>query len=798
LGFIGAALVVMASACGDYGPVTLMAADAGDLSNLRVRGVGEACGDAARCRDGLVCNAGTCAPGRATDENQPCTISAECKDGLYCGAKRVCTRAGSSTAGTTCGSDADCASGLRCNVVGFSAECQLDTGGKDVGAACTKAADCFAGLLCTNKTCTAPAPATGSLPLASVSWNGADCTDEAGATKAYFRVPRGTDDGDFFRLPFPNDARRKNGRPDLSGFPTPGAEVLGYDLLDRWARYVEATADGFTAYPTMIVRFSGALDTGSVQTQGAVKLMDLTGVREVAVQWSYGTARSKYVCANALTARPIAGAPLEPGHTYALLVTNAIKANGGANVEVAADFKAVVGGADPGAPLSAAWTAYAPLRAWAASKSFDLGTLLTASVFTVGKHRDLAKGIADQVTAAPAPAVASWVKCGSAPSPCPDAAGDRACGTGDPAFDELHALVTLPVWQKGKAPYLAPEDGGDVAVDGAGKPVQQGTEQVCMSLTIPKGAAMPASGWPVAIWSHATGGSFRSAITDGVAKRLASADGGAASIAVLSIDGVAHGTRRGGSQATPASLWNATSNPQATRGRALQAASDVAALVRLASQLDVPANASPTGAAFKLGPVMTLGHDQGATATSLAAPYVATKGVALAGVSASFSDALRSKKQPVDFFDVAPVVLGETTLTPFHPALTILQNAIDPGDPLDHAGGVASQGKHVFVIYSQNDTFSTRPMQLAYTLPAGLGVANPPGSVGSPEDIGSPVLAVPAGGNVFNATTTAIVRQYAAPSYEGHTIVFRDADAIKDLDRFATDVALAKIPKVGR
>ena len=799
---LGCLAVSLVPGCGDYGTVTLASQDAGDLNDIRARGVGEACGDTVRCRTGLACKDAKCAPARALDSGAACLISAECKEGLYCNSTRVCAPSGHAALGETCASEAECGGGARCNAVGLSAECQPE-GAADVGVACKVASDCFGGLVCAASLCAAPPATTGAPPVAVSAFAGVTCVDEAGPVRAYFRVPRGSDDGDFFRLPFPNDVRRKGGKLDLSGFPTPGTDVLGYDLVDRWARYVEESANGFSAYPTVIMRFSGQPDFATLKQAGVVRMIDVTAGagKDVGFGWSATSAKTKYVCANSISARPAAGQPLLQGHTYALLVTSGAKAPGNVPIEAAADLKALLGTTDPGPPLSQAWNAYASFRTWAAGANVDASTIVNAAVFTVGKHVDLVGKLATAVAAAPAPTVTSWVKCGVAPSPCPQAEGVRACGVPNAAFDELHALVTLPSWQQGTAPYRTPAEGGDLALDGAGNPMTQGSSQICLSLTVPKSGSMPATGWPLAIYAHATGGSFRSHIADGVAARLAAADSGAASVAVLGIDQIDHGTRRGGTTARPEALFFVSSNPRAMRGNTLQAAADVLGLAKLASTFALDATASPTGAPIKFGNVVLIGHGQGATAMALAAPLTTAKGLVLGGIGASFAETVVLKRSPVDFAAVAPAVLGEVTLSADHPVLGMFQNALDPVDPLDHAARMVvapvTTAKHTFVVYGRGDSFTPGVTQVAYTSSASLAVAAPPPNVSTPDDIGSPILPVPAGGNA-GASITAIVRQYERGSTDGHLVMLVSPDATIDVDRFVADVVRGKVPTVGR
>ncbi len=766
------------------------------------RGVGQKCDDGGKCRPGLACNAGVCEPGRSLAEGAACVISAECKDGLFCGPGGKCAKAGPGGQGDTCSSDADCKSGFRCGLAGFATECQAEGKG-DVGGKCASSKDCFGGLLCAEGVCAPPPPGATVPPLAIPKFKGVVCDTESGPVAAHFRVPRGTGDGDFFRLPFPNDVRRKNGKLDLAGFPTPGADLLGYDLVDRWARFLEETGNGWSVYPTITFRFSGEIDFDSLKAAGAARFVDVTANEggDLGYSWAASTGRTAYVCPNNVGFRPPDGAPLEGGHTYAVLMTNAVKAKGGGAVQAPADLTALVGAADPGGDLSAAYAAYAPLRTWAASKSFALGTLVNAAVFTVGKHDDIGKKLAPAVAAAPLATASSWVNCAAAPSPCAQATDTRACpATPSALFDELHALVTLPQFQKGNLPFMEPADGGDLVLDAGGQPVPQGTIQVCMALTVPKGT-MPAAGWPLVVYAHGTGGSFRSHIEEGVAARL-SVD--PTKIAVLGIDQVGHGTRRGASTAKPENVFFNFPNPAAARGNVLQGAADQIALARFAKSISLVGAASPTGADVKVDRIAFWGHSQGATHGAIAMPY--TQGVAgalLSGNGASLLDSLLTKKSPVNLAALAPLVLSEApgNIGKTHPALAMFQNAIDPADPLAHAAAIIGTGpvaKHVFMPYGQGDTYSTPSTQLAYLAAAGLGVAQHPASVTTPDDLGKAPQAIPYGGNAAGGLT-AVARQYAPSGFDGHFVVFKDADAKVNADRFLVDVFVTGAsPKIGR
>jgi hypothetical protein len=463
--------------------------------------------------------------------------------------------------------------------------------------------------------------------------------------------------------------------------------------------------------------------------------------------------------------------------------------------------------------LTAQWPKYQPLRDWASSASFDLTTILDATVFTVGHASAVGPKMATAIAAAGVPTATGWINCANAPSPCPQATGDRACpATPDPSFDELHALITLPIYQQGTEPYSNPPD-GDFMLAADGTPQMVRSEQVCMALTVPKGVAMPAGGWPLVVYAHGTGGSFRSHVTEGVAKRLASVDNGAGGIvnlAVLGIDQVETGTRRGASTDSPDNLFYNFANPGAARGNPLQGAADQLSLFAYVAGLDLPAATSPTMAEIKAGPIAFWGHSQGATEGGIALPYATgVKGAVLSGEGASLIDALLSKKNPVDISADVPVALEEdpANVTIYHPVLALFQNDLDLVDPLNHAALLvtspiaAANQKHVFQPYGQGDTYAPPPTEQVFAIAAQLGQASPP--TGVADDIfggGSP-LPVPAGGNamVDGVPITAIVRQYASDgTYDGHFVSFFNPQAESDVDHFLADALGGKTPQVGR
>jgi hypothetical protein len=766
--------------------------------------VGTACSDSSTCRTGLECTGGSCQPCHCGTGGTTCVISDECASGFYCGPDNTCAPGGSGAAGTGCASDADCASGLRCDLEGFSGLCEPE-GTTDVGGACGTSADCYGGLTCVTGTCEQLAP--GSPPYGLASWQGETCVDATGATQAYFRVPRGSNDGDFYRLPFPNDVRRINGKISLTGHPTPGSALLGYDIVARYIDDLEATVDGFSTYPTVFFRFSAPVDLdGTLKAAGAVQFFDVTQPQMPAALsfgWVATTDRNAYICNNWMAIRPAKGQPLTPGHTYAAVLMSTVLDANLMPIQVSSDLTALLGPTMPSDPsLAAAWPGYAPLRAWAQGQNIPVASILNATIFTVGHPAAIGPGIASAVAATPVPTATSWTNCASAPSPCPQATGDRACGTPVPQFDELHAIVALPIFQQGNEPYLTPQDGGDFVLDDTGAPLLQRTEQVCMALTVPTGA-MPAGGWPLLVYAHGTGGSFRSHVPDGVAARMA-----AIGVAVLGIDQVETGTRRGSSTESPDDLVYNFANPSAARGNFLQGGADQISMVRFAAGLNLPAATSPTQALIEAGPLAWWGHSQGATEGGITMPYVTgVLGAVMSGQGASLMDALVTKTNPVDVAAVLPVVLEDPKVDVNHPVIALLQNDLGIVDPLNYAGLLVAQPlaaanqKHIFQPYGQNDTYAPPITQQTFALAAQLQEVTAPSGVVPDSIFGVAPLPAPAGGNVTSptgASITALLRQYApSSSYDGHFVAYDNPTAEADVDGFLGAALAGKVPTVG-
>lgn len=793
-------------------------------------GVGEVCQTVSACRSGLACDLAskTCVPGRSVIQGGACIVSGECLGGNYCTQQQKCAASGPGAAGAVCSSEGDCAAGLLCAQSGLTGVCQAQGTG-DVNRGCAQTADCMAGLLCVGGLCT----------KAMLSpWAGVQCGDvEDNLAKIYFHVPRATDpptSTDFYRLPFPNDIRLKNGKVSLAGHPKPGPRLLPFDVVDRYITAIEAESTGFSANPTMFLRFSKAFNPNAFPGDCGLSLVDITPTSPTyssAEGLSCGAvnASSRYVCGPYLWARPPLGSPLRPGTTYALLVKKTITDVLGAPFGADNDFTAMLGATPPADPaLAAAYPAYLPLRNYIAAGKAVAEELAAALVFTVEKYEDPLAAIDATIASAVPPVqpvqpqIEGLVRCApGVVSPCDDgltgAAHVRGCLAADSAsasFDTYQGTMALPVFQQGAPPYLTPAEGGGIVYDAAtGAATIQGTQKVCFALTVPKGVA-PASGWPLVVYGHGTGGSYRSIIDLGLSEDLAigaapaglgaGVDGGAVSaapvpMAALGFDGVLHGTRNGGSTKPVGELVYNFLNPRAARDNALQAAADLLAIPHSLAGL------AAQGIVLDGGKLALYGHSQGGNGASLVAARQSSYGtIVMSGTGGTLIYTLLGKTQPVNVPAVLPYLLGEpSAVDATHPVLALMQmyfersDSVNFGRRLFHEPLPTMTPHHILHVYGTKDSYSVVPTQQAYALAAGFHFAAPVVEAFGPFPFTEPS---PVSNNDFfgsYAKLTAVQIQYQpGPTYDGHFVSTQHPGARAAIQQMLVTAARDGIPTV--
>ena len=411
-------------------------------NNIGVRGpgalLGEACQDQETCAEPLICGAeGTCQlPGEPGTSllGEDCLDAEACAWGLVCSGGAECVEAGDS--------------------VGEGGDCEQDR-------------DCQLGLGCEEGAC---------VDLGVASWEGVDCEDPGGEFRVLFEVPDLPSSGqiEFYRLPYPNDARL-DGTVDLSGHAWPPALEAVREQVERQR--------GFPISPTVFFRLSDDLDTSTLDgSEGSSGTVWFAAIDEYAADYglvqdfelAWDSSATRWACGERLAVRPDPGDPLRPGGRYAVWLSKGLRSADGDSIGPDADFEVLMADQRPGGDgdlrLVRAWDAYADFRLFLARSGFDSSRVVGAAVFTVGDPGSRGRNAAYAVEQAGVSASLSDLgACDS--SPC-----SESC-LGLPG--ELGAELELPLFDEDFS-------------------ASTGSELACVYLSLPEGEA-PEAGWPVVL-----------------------------------------------------------------------------------------------------------------------------------------------------------------------------------------------------------------------------------------------------------------------------------------------------------
>jgi len=837
---------------------------------------GAACEKTADCAKGMYCKALPVAS---------CTAGA-----TSCGACTVPDAANPAPEGEECTSAAQCPPGMVCDAIGLSGTCKVAKGSGDIGAKCASNFDCLRGLACsaTRGECV---PGSILLnPDLYPGVECPDAAEDKLPFGAVVTVPRAGVSQDFYSFPFPADVYKKNNTLDIAGHPRPGLGVIGFDAVARVVESMAADMGGWGQTTAAYLRFTRALDPRLIKVvpevakeQATVRVINLNTGADVPLGPTrpdpddktkalsayaaptpvFHAERNKYICRNWLYVHARWSEVLDPNTPYAVVVTDGVReacGNGMCDKALAGetnatcpndctaedkhtvkplatlpapqrskDMDALIAAAKPSDPgLDAAWSTWAPLRAWLGSNPGVKP--VSAAVFTTGDGRKVTEQIGAMVAGAAKATFAGDgqpVVCGpNVKSPCADpgwaatalgkvSPDPRGCPNVDYnalPYHEIHAKLMLPAVQVGKRPYLTyskPTDKvreGAIHLDKDGKPAIVDFEPVCVAMTIPKGAK-PATGWPVVIFGHGTGGSFRSG-ADALGKTGATPalTGSKVAIATIGFDGPMHANRRGtdglGKPVTtdPGALFYNFANPAAARGNFWQGVADKLALFRFAKTYQgegIPA--AVPAVTFDPAKVIFVGHSQGATTGPIAVPYMdGLKGAVFSGCGGSLAYGLLGKKKPVDASVGMQIALQDLGTDANHPVINLLQNYFEVSDPLLYADLIAAKPikapTHVLHTYGHGDSYTPATTSRIFAAAARLtnGVpASPPSWFDPIADLAISAANLPLSLNLGGKVTAVSVQakneaasSLAGKPYDGHFVSFNDKVLVAQLAKY--------------
>jgi len=667
------------------------------------------------------------------------------------------------------------------------------------------------------------------------------CDDESVIlTRALFDLTLA--EQELYAIPYPNDLRlRDDGTIDLIGLEQgqPGVVDLYMDTV------VANHLGGFALGGAIFFRFAGPVAPQTCAPAGAADSMrpdssiylvnidkQSTGYGDrIPFVWRHQTAAGKFIGEHSLALLPMPGFALAPGATHAAVITESLCDDLGDPVQPDADFQKLLRD-DPPADkyLVRAHTVYAPLRDFLADKG--LTGVVSAAVFTTGNPTELAGLAREVVHELPAPTATDLVLTGETDQ-----------------YWVIEGKYDAPNFQTGQPPYSLPADGGAIVRDAKGRPVVQRTESLRFALSVPRGESTTDAGWPVLLYAHGTGGSYRTFINNGVARALSEVEDeqGAvvARMAAVGIDQVLHGPRAPDGT-MPDILFFNFQNPAAAVDNVIQGGIDDFSLLRMIKELTFDrvrwSKSSGQDELVRFEPpvrfdpqrIYFMGHSQGGlTGPVFLAHEPEIKAAVLSGAGGNAMLGLLKKAAPINFGVLLKTALGEIA-DEFHPMMSLVQQMLEPADSANygrmllHHRPKGVPPKHLFISqgfvdhYTPNDT--TDALARAVGLPqAGTIVRQVEGL--ELADIPAPTAALALAGNLTldGTAVTAALLQYRAVlknksckqdsdcsqgdyceteagrcADDGHFVMFGQKDAIRQYTRFLATAARDGTPSIVR
>lgn len=584
-----------------------------------------------------------------------------------------------------------------------------------------------------------------------------------GSASALFQVPRegqAPADG-FYALPYPNDIRvDATGRIDLSDHVRPNA------IIGQYLDIIAAEQRGFSINAAAFVRFDNPIDVSSLPASpeasraadASVYLVNVDADsphkgERIPLVFRFEHFAGESIGTDWLSALPYPGFPLHESTTYALVVTNRLRATDGSAIAAAPEFTTIAGAGVPGdAALARAQTVYQPLWSYLDESGGDeRADVIVAAVYTTQDATSLLGRVRQVVMDGPPPAPRqiTWL-----------------AQTEDYVWYD--GIYDGPNFQAGEVPYMT--QGGGFVFEEDGTPIIQRMEPLRFSFTIPTGE-MPASGWPIVLYAHGTGGDYHS--YRGRATSLAEQG-----LAVVGIDQVLHGPRAPGS--SPEISFFNLQNPLAVRYNTLQGALDNFQLLRLVQSFDY-IERHPGGRRIRFDPdrVYFFGHSQGGlTGPPFLAHEPDVKGAVLSGAGGLIYLSLLLKTEPVDIASIIGAFVRDYPLDQYNNLLALIQGWIDVPDPASYARYLVREplpgvgAKHIFQSEGFTDRFTPLPSIEALATAIGTHQVGP--MIAPIEGLalrGNQVLTAPVTGNQ-EGITSVLLQYNEASGSDGHFVVF--------------------------
>lgn len=499
---------------------------------------------------------------------------------------------------------------------------------------------------------------------------------------------------DFWAVPLPSALRRQDdGTANLERWP--GARPA---LVKMWFESIDARVrDAWGVNSGVFFALSGAVDPATLPDasvtltgEAAVQLIDIDPQspefgRRFPLDVSFTADEAPYRPANMLAVMPVQGFPRRESTTYAVILTDALKDTKGqplGRTRAFHDALEKTPGADPRAV-----EALAPLRDWLDRERRNRARIIGATVFRTTDPNASLRKLAAWVETLPKPQLAKpWTKSDDYPD-----------------FTLYTASYFVPHVQSGPKPGR-----GHIVWNGDGSaPVQQGTQEVRLSVSIPKVAAPP-NGFPLMLYLHGSGGEYREGMDRGPLAPTTTRDKqgepppgtgpaawlGRRAVAVMGFDFPLHGDRETPPDTTGRQLYDLFGDIDSTVDNMSVAAMEVVYLTRLLGGMTVPLDGGGT-ATLDVSRLSAMGHSMGSTiGIPVATVDPRIKGYVFSGAGGLLLEVATETTYPLELRPAVELLLGfqaGQTLTRSHPLLNAFQSLWDFTDPVAKGRHVARQ-----------------------------------------------------------------------------------------------------------
>ncbi|MBL8920538.1 MAG: hypothetical protein JNJ54_16865 [Myxococcaceae bacterium] len=611
---------------------------------------------------------------------------------------------------------------------------------------------------------------------------------------------------DFWSAPLPSELRRQaDGTFNLDRWPG-----MRSQLVTTWLTAIDARVDGWGVNAGAFFPLSGAIDAAtlpspeaSLRDDASVFFVDVTQGspdygRRFPLEVGFTVEPAPFRPANLLAVVPVAGFTRRAKTTYAVVVTDRVKDASGQPLDRSEAFHAAFETTKDANPQ--ATQALEPLRAFLDAKRLDRRRVVGATVFTTIDPMAALTRLSRWVETLPTPTLEE-----------PFSLLERA-----PRFDLYVARYRVPHVQSGPKPGR-----GRIvwAADGE-TPVQQGTQSVRLSLSVPK-TPMPPGGWPVMLYLHGSGGEYREGMDRGPLAPTTTRDKqgepplntgpadwlAAKGVAVMGFDFPLHGDRESPPDTTGRMLYDVFGDVDSSVDNMQVSAMEVQHLTRLLAT-GVTAQTAGGVARVDLTRLTAMGHSMGSTiGIPVASVDPRIQAYVFSGAGALLLEIATSTTYPVRLQELVSQLLGfEGTqlIDRAHPLLHAFQSLWDFTDPSAKARHVAreplpgKQAHAAFLPQGVIDGYFHPWAQTAVAVQLGVtqaGEVFDPTSTDALALAGLPVRAAfPIGGNVNGVTVGG--SQSQTPFDLGHYVVFDREDVQHQVECFLGGVGTPSGPRV--